>query len=69
LNYIKITAPGLSIEQQFEVAKIKEQIKQCSLEQLQELFVDVYSASLKKDAFIKSLLAEKLGIDAEDLHR
>jgi soluble P-type ATPase len=69
LNYIKIITPVLSIEQQFEVAKIKEQIKQCSLEQLQELFVDVYSASLKKDAFIKSLLAEKLGIDAEDLHR
>lgn len=63
--FLEVVMPGLTIEQQFEIAKIKQQIEDCSLEQLRELFSDLYTVSLKKDSFIKSLLAEKLGIDVE----
>lgn len=63
--FLEVVMPGLTMEQQFEIAKIKQQIEDCSLEQLRELFGDLYTVSLKKDTFIRSLLAEKLGIDIE----
>lgn len=63
--FLEVVMPELSMEQQFEIAKTKEQIREASLEQLQELFVDLYTVNLKKDSFIRTLLAEKLGIDIE----
>jgi hypothetical protein len=53
----------LSIEQQFELAKLKQTIEVASAEQLRVLFLEFYETMLKKDNATKSLLAKQWGFD------
>jgi hypothetical protein len=57
---------SLSIEQQFEIAKLKKTIETANADQLRSLFVEFYEIMLKKDNFIKSLLVRQLGFGFGD---
>ena len=59
----------LTIEQQFELAKVKQTISGAGLEQMRELFVDLYVVMMKKDAITKELLADHWGIDTKSVNR
>lgn len=56
----------LTTEQQFEVAKLKQQIQYANAEQLRSLFVEFYEVMLAKDNATKAILAHQWGIDATD---
>jgi hypothetical protein len=58
----------LTIEQQFELAKVKQTISNASVEQLRELFVEFYTVMLKKDNLTKELLAKQWGMDVETVN-
>ena len=58
----------LTIEQQFELAKVKQTISNASVEQLRELFVEFYTVMLKKDNLTKDLLAQQWGMDVETVN-
>jgi hypothetical protein len=58
----------LTIEQQFELAKVKQTISNASVEQLRELFVEFYTVMLKKDNLTKELLAQQWGMDVETVN-
>ena len=58
----------LTIEQQFELAKVKQTISNASVEQLRELFVEFYTVMLKKDNITKDLLAQQWGMDVETVN-
>jgi Phycobilisome degradation protein nblA len=53
----------LTVEQQFEIAKLKQQIEYASAEQLRVLFVEFYSIMLLKDNATKAILAHQWGIE------
>jgi hypothetical protein len=53
----------LTVEQQFEIAKLKQQIEHASAEQLRVLFVEFYTIMLLKDNATKALLAHHWGIE------
>lgn len=55
----------LSIEQQFELAKVKSMIADASLDQMKSLFIDLYASTLRKDNITKELLAHQWGLDNE----
>jgi hypothetical protein len=59
----------LTIEQQFELAKVKQTISNAGLEQMRELFVDLYVVMMKKDNITKDLLAQQWGMDTETVNR
>jgi hypothetical protein len=58
----------LTIEQQFEIAKLKQTIENASVEQLRELFVEFYTVMLRKDNLTKDLLAQLWGMDVETVN-
>ena len=58
----------LTIEQQFELAKVKQTIANASVEQLRELFVEFYTVMLRKDNITKELLAQQWGMDVETIN-
>lgn len=58
----------LTIEQQFELAKVKQTISNASVDQMRELFIDLYAVMLKKDNITKELLAKQWGIDTETVN-
>lgn len=55
----------LTIEQQFELVKLKQTIENASAEQLRELFIEFYAVMLKKDNLTKELLAQQWGMDID----
>ena len=59
----------LTIEQQFELVKLRQTIANASVEQLRELFVEFYAVMLKKDNITKDLLAQQWGMDVETVNR
>lgn len=59
----------LTIEQQFELAKVRQTISNAGLEQMRELFVNLYVVMMKKDAITKELLANHWGIDTESVNQ
>jgi len=58
----------LTIEQQFEIAKLKQTIENASVGQLRELFVEFYTVMLRKDNLTKELLAQQWGMDVETIN-
>jgi len=58
----------LTIEQQFEIAKLKQTIENASVGQLRELFVEFYTVMLRKDNLTKELLAQQWGMDVETVN-
>jgi hypothetical protein len=53
----------LTMEQQFELAKVKAQIEYADPAQIRLLFVELYAATMLKDNINKELLANHWGID------
>jgi len=58
----------LTIEQQFELIKLKQTIKNASVGQLRELFVEFYTVMLRKDNLTKELPAQQWGMDVETVN-
>lgn len=59
---------GLTIEQQFELVKLRQTIENASVEQLRDLFVEFYGVMLKKDNITKELLAKQWGMDGKSVN-
>lgn len=56
----------LNIEQQFEVAVVRQNIADASIEDLRELFIEMYTTMLHRDNVCKSLVANAWGIGGND---
>jgi uncharacterized protein YaaW (UPF0174 family) len=50
------TSPNLSLEQQFKLEVLKDQVKKLSHEQAQEYLMEVFRQMMVKDNLMKQLL-------------
>jgi hypothetical protein len=57
---------NLTLEQQFEIAKLRHVIEGASPDQLRGLIIDLYEAMFERENAVKELLANQWGIELVD---
>lgn len=53
----------LSIEQQFEIAKVRQIVENVDAPDLRLLIIELYETTFERENIVKELLASKWGID------
>jgi hypothetical protein len=56
----------LTLEQQFEIVRIKHAIESAGADQLRILLIDLYESVFERENIVKELLAKQWGIDVSD---